>query len=132
MSIDRNIYHEKRIKKGHLVIFAIVCLILGLCILTGGILLVVFGCKAQNTGIKAIELCFGIIMILIGIGASITSIAMLIVSCGMMNVENGSVKDGNSAKGTANVKLCDKCGRELEENDKVCPNCGKEVEKDVE
>ena len=71
-------------------------------------------------------------MILIGVGSGGTSITMLLVGCGMMNVEQGSVKDGNSAKGTANVKLCDKCGRELDDNDTVCPNCGKEVKKEVD
>ncbi len=132
MSIDKNVYQEKKLKKSSLMMFATVCLIIGLLILAGGITLVVFGCRADSTGKMALELVFGIIMILVGLGSSGTSIAMLLVGCGMMNVEQGSVKDGNSAKGTANVKLCDKCGHELDDDDKVCPNCGKDVEKEME
>ncbi len=128
MSINKNIYQETRLKRGHLQVFSLVILLLGLAILAGGITLLVFGCKADKTSTMVLEIIFGIIMILIGLGSSGTAITMLFVSFGMMNVSEGSVKDGNSAVGTANVKLCDKCGHELEDGDKVCPNCGKEVE----
>ncbi len=128
MSINKNVYQETRLKKRHLIIFATILLVIGLCILAGGITLVVFGCKAQSAAGIALKIVFGVIMILIGLCLGGTGIGMLLVSCGMINVDQGSVKDGNSAKGMANVKLCDKCGHELEENDKVCPNCGKEIQ----
>ena len=45
----------------------------------------------------------------------------------LWNQDKHALKEDNSiATKTLGVKKCNKCGRELKEDDNVCENCGKE------
>ncbi len=126
--IDKNIYHELRYGKGTLTIFSLVLIVLSLAMLAGGIVLLVFGCRSQEAGKMALKIIFGIILIVLGLVGGGFSLPMLFVALSMPNVDEGSVKDGNRAIGTANALLCSKCGREIPENTVFCTNCGTPVE----
>lgn len=99
-------------------------IVLGVLMLAGGIVLTVFGCKDITKSSGIIKLVFGILLILLSLGVEFYSIPMLITG-GALRATQGSIAEGNLAKGTVNMRKCQICGSEIAENEPFCPNCGK-------
>ena len=93
-----------------------------------GIALIVVGASALSTG-KIVLMCIlGAVLVILGIVFGVFSIIMLFTSLSMIKNQNGSVKDGNRAIGTANIVKCYKCGEELSDDAIFCSKCGTSVE----
>lgn len=127
--IDKKDYSEAKYGRKHLMTFAILTIILSLALISGGIVLIVFGATSGETA-KIIWMCLvGGVLAIIGLVLVAFSIIMFFTSTSMIKVEQGSVKDGNRAIGTVNVVKCDKCGEELPDNATFCSKCGTPVER---
>lgn len=108
-----------KIQKGKtaLIAFGVLLLIIGALCEVFGVLLVV---KVNVLGI-----IFGILLILLGLFLLLLSIYFIWVGASQVATK-GSLMDDNIAKekGTANVKLCSKCGNALPQGANNCPRCG--------
>jgi len=127
-NINKDVYKEAKYGRKSLMTVSIVLLILCLAALGGGIAMIVVG---ATSGVLAKIIWMSIvggILVILGAIFSIVAVYMFFVSMSMIKVDQGSVKDGNRAKGTVNVVKCDKCGQELPDNAIFCSKCGTPVE----
>lgn len=118
--------------KGLLMGLGIVCLVLSIGFLIGGVALLVGGIKGISDTASAgniLKIVFGAIMALLGIPTLIFGIQATWVA-GSLKATEGSIKEGNIAKegGTVNMIKCDKCGTERKPEDTQCSECGKVFE----
>lgn len=125
--IDKNIYKEAQYGKKSLMTIAIILGVLSLGALGGGIAMIVVGATSGVLAKIIWMSIVGAVLVILGIIFTIVAIYMLAVSTSMINNKEGSVKDGNRAKGTVNVVKCDKCGTELPDNATFCSKCGTAV-----
>ena len=126
--INKDAYREARYGKKTLMIISIVIFALCLGALAGGISMFVIGLMSGILSKMIWMPIVGGLLAILAIVFGIFSIIMFFTSVSMINVEQGSVKDGNRAIGTVNVVKCDKCGEELPDNAAFCSKCGTAVE----
>lgn len=127
--LKKDIYQEMKYGKRELTIISIVVMILSIAMLAGGIVSIVFGAINPNGAWQIIwRVLLGVVLVILGgifFGIGLT---MFAVTRSMINTDEGNVADGNRAKGTLNVRKCDKCGQKLNDDAKFCSKCGKSVE----
>ena len=131
MKQKRDMYQEIRYGKKALIIVGIVVMVLSLAAFVGGILLIVFGSLNPNGAWEIIwRVVLGSMMVIFGAIFFCIAVSMLSITRTMMPSGEGSVADGNRSIGTANVKLCPKCGAKLDKDAKFCQKCGEKLELD--
>ncbi len=124
----KEVYKEARYGRKALLVFSSVLFAISIGIIAFGISLLVHGCKSDVSSQIALNISFGVMLMLLGLASGSISLVMLITSLGMIKNNQGNVKDGNRAIGTINISKCEKCGTELVEGAKFCSKCGQAVE----
>lgn len=128
-NIDKDVYKEKRIGRGHLIAVAVVVGVIALAMIIGGIVLFVKGCKISGVWATIWRIAIGIVLALFGGSLGWVAVMMFFTGNSLIKVKDGNVKDlGNSAIGTVNVLKCNKCGEQLPEDSTFCTKCGTEVD----
>jgi len=122
--INENVYKEANYGKKALTTTSIIFVVISIVALVGGIALFVNGCISSGVGSKIWKIVLAVVLLAIGGILGYASVMALFTSFGMMNNNEGNVKDGNRAKGTINVFKCDKCGHENDVKAEFCKNCG--------
>ena len=117
-------YREKRFGKFSLILFALITLaIAGACVFGG-----VYAVLHMTSWVKYLLVVLGLI---VGLILAIFGILMLIITFSFTGKDQ-SVRDGNSAIGIADTRLCDKCGRVISKDAVVCEHCGAKQKSDKE
>lgn len=115
--------------KGALIGISIGGMVLGLALVVAGIILAIFGGKGlagDNITGGILKLVFGILMIPLG-GTLIVFGFIFTFTGASLKATNGSVAEGNLAKGTVNMNKCHICGHEISEGTDFCANCGHDL-----
>ena len=129
MKSKRDMYQEIRYGKKALIAVGIIVMVLSLAGVAGGIWLIVKGAMNPGGAWEIIwRIAIGAIIAICGAIFFSIGITMLAITRSMMPAGEGSVADGNKSIGTANVKLCSKCGTKLGEDEKFCKKCGEKVD----
>ena len=115
-------YKEKRFGKAALLSLGIVAFVLSIASFYIGI----FACVKMTHWAKFVILAIGVI---VGLFLLAMAVMIFIVSFSLINTIQ-SVRDLNQGKGTANVRLCDKCGRVISKTAFVCEHCGAKQQTD--
>ena len=109
-------YKEKKINKLGVVLISIASLALAGLSVFGGIM-----------ALKNLPLVWGIVLIvlasIVALGLCALGVTLLFISFSMINTKN-SVRDSNEAKGLANARLCDACGKVISKSAEICEHCG--------
>ncbi len=113
-------YREKRYGKTMFVLFGLLMVAAAVASVWGGI----YGFTHLTNYWKYISLVAGIIG---GLGFGGFGLFLLMLSTSLINSWK-SVRDGNKSKGTANVRLCDKCGKVITKKAEFCEHCGAKQE----
>ena len=109
-------YREKRYGKFAFMLTAVLFVAIAAASIFGG----VYAVLKMSHWVKYVLVVLGAI---VGIGAGVTGIFMLAISPSLIN-KTKSVKDGNRVKGISDMRLCDKCGRQISKVAEFCEHCG--------
>jgi len=109
-------YREKRYGKLTFVLFALILIALAAASVYGGIYAVVHMAHWVKYVIVVVA---GIV----GLGLGGFGIVLVALSFSMIGSKQ-SVRDSNKAKGLANGRLCDMCGRVISKKAEFCEHCG--------
>lgn len=127
--IDKKVYQESQLDKGHLVTVGLVVMLIALALLIGGVWLFVKGVQIKGVFATIWRLVLASGMVLLGLPIGYVAFMMLVTANSMIDAKQGSVSDiGNTGKGTANVYKCHKCGNKMDEPTDHCANCGAKLE----
>ena len=113
-------YTEKRYGKRTFILVAVGLVVFAAACIFGGI-------YAVNNMAHWSKYILVVLGSAIGLFFGAVGIFMLAMSPSMISQEQ-SVKDGNRMKGVADVRLCDKCGREVSPSAEFCEHCGEKQE----
>ena len=114
--------------KTSLILVSVAMMFLSLLLTAGSVGLVVWGALIVKS-----KLALGLVLIISGSLLSIMFLSGIIYGFVLyftgksLVALNGSVAEGNSVFGTANMKKCSKCGTKVEETDNFCPQCNNEL-----
>ena len=109
-------YKEKRYGKLTFILFALVIIAIAAASVYGGIFAVINMTHWAKYIIVSVTS-------LIGLGLGGFGIVLFALSFSLINSKQ-SVRDGNQAKGIANARLCDMCGRVISKKAEFCEHCG--------
>lgn len=117
------------LKKGkrQLILMSTIFLVLAIALAVVGIILAIQGYTAIGTetalGTIILKAGFGTLMTIFGLIFIAASVVMLWTGAAM-KTNLGNTLDESIPKGTLNMKKCQRCGREIKENEEFCGNCG--------
>lgn len=86
------------------------------------------GVSVEANASNIIKIVAGAILILLSIPGIVAGIYFTWLGSAMKAL-NGNIAEENLAMGTVNMKKCENCGSEINDEDKNCGNCGKSVAK---
>ena len=109
-------YREKRYGKLAFILFSVLLIALSVASVLGG----VYAFKNLDNWARIALLVVGIIG---GLAFGGFGLFLFLMSFSLIN-QSQSVRDGNKAKGIANTRLCDFCGRVITKNAEFCEHCG--------
>lgn len=109
-------YREKRYGKLTFILFALILVALAAASVYGGIYAVIHMTHWAKYVIV-------VVASLVGLGLGCFGIFLVALSFSLINSKQ-SVRDGNSAKGVSNTRLCDMCGRVISKKAEFCEHCG--------
>lgn len=113
-------YREKRYGKLAFILFAVLMLVLGGASIFGGVYAVIKMTHWSKYILVVLGSIVGLIFVIFGL-------FLTIMSTSLINTWK-SVRDGNHSIGTANKRLCDKCGRVITKHAEFCEHCGAKQE----
>ncbi len=102
--------------KGALIAFGVI--LLALCILC-----VVFGVTLVSQA-RVLPIVFGVLLFVVGLLLLLFSIYFIWLGVSQKATQGSLKEDNLASSGTVNVKLCSKCGNELQVGADFCHKCG--------
>lgn len=121
-----------RMEKGkrNLIILSLIMSALSIGLIVLSVFLIIWGARGisagSGLGLRIIEILGGALLIVLSL--SVLSVSVLFLITGKsLKATKGSIKEDNLAKGTVNVVLCEKCGKELSPDAQFCTKCGESV-----
>ena len=109
-------YREKRYGKRTFIIASLVFILVAILTILCGVVAVVK--MAHWSKYIIVSVCS-----IIGLFFGAIGVFMIIMAPSLIDKQQ-SVRDENTMKGIADVRLCDKCGRALSDDAEFCASCG--------
>lgn len=113
-------YKEKKFGKFSFVLLGLLSVALAVASVFGGVMAILKMHNWSKYLIMVVAAIVGMILCFFGL-------FLIVIAFSMINSWK-SVKDGNDSIGTANKRLCEKCGRVITKNAVYCEHCGAKQE----